>query len=258
MSKYPAIKIITSFVLIMIVNSCSESESQRQNSQEVAVLAGKQAYLDKPELETLWYGTLRPFQREGVPPPNRRVGLYYRLDTKEKTYDVYTGQVVSQLEGFLNRTVTLKGKLLLGSDNTVMAQELWPAAVYLNSSAAQAGVPELLPCATDERNLGDKIHPRLKEVLETRPGIESKQVIVTFCEYLKIPPQPDSEYIAELREPTYTFLATELENYDAVITEKFWLINGVVIDVPLRYVREIAARADTQYLEPSEDGSSPP
>lgn len=48
------------------------------------------------------------------------------------------------------------------------------------------------------------------------------------------------------------------QTYQAKVIETFWLINGMLAELPLSAVRELAARSDVLYVEPNEAGSAPP
>lgn len=75
---------------LLMVSACTTPKPQNGNDRNegVRVLAGKTYYSERPEAQTLWFGTLEQAQRGGAPLPNQRAGLYYRLVTEKQTYDI--------------------------------------------------------------------------------------------------------------------------------------------------------------------------
>jgi len=126
----------------------------------------------------------------------------------------------------------------------------------------------------------DKIHPKLREWLEDRSGDQREQIIVVLADPRTIPrfPEPaidepsDSDRNRRLREraqelirsiereraPAYERLEAELAHLEATLVERFWLINGVVADMPLRSVERLARREDVLSIEPRFSGEGPP
>jgi serine protease AprX len=126
----------------------------------------------------------------------------------------------------------------------------------------------------------NKIHPKLREWLDGRSGDEREQIIVVLADPRTIPrfPEPandepsDSDRNRRLREraqelvrsiereraPAYERLEDELADLDATVVERFWLINGVVVDMPLRSVERLARREDVLSIEPRFSGEQPP
>jgi hypothetical protein len=107
------------------------------------------------------------------------------------------------------------------------------------------------------------------------------EVIVTFVENLKIPRFPDADEdeprdslfnttqgqraqqmvddIRRARDAEHARLSTELSSqHRAKVKETFWLINGMVIEIPLNEVRSLAARSDVRYVENVAKLSTPP
>ena len=140
----------------------------------------------------------------------------------------------------------------------------------------QKVVPEQAPA---------KIHPQLSAELDNvRNGLASErmaQVIITFNDKMRIPRFPvanvaesrDSVFnrltmdqaanmiqqIESARADEYQRLAVDLKaNYGADVNETFWLIKGVVAEMPLSAVKALAARDDVRYIEPSYSGEPPP
>ena len=137
---------------------------------------------------------------------------------------------------------------------------------------------------TDEDTLvqpPEKIHPLLKQWLTERPGNEIDTILINFRDDLTIPrfPEPevgeprDSETnkralaraeelirdIKRSREQNYQKLFDELNSqYQCDSLETFWLINGMVVVIPLNAVGAIAERLDVFYMEPQNSGEKPP
>lgn len=106
------------------------------------------------------------------------------------------------------------------------------------------------------------------------------EVVITFKETLALPhfppllPEPretaaNREILGErqrlvgqieaARAPEYTQLAEELTtNHRAKVKETFWLVDGLVADLPLSEVRAIASLPEVQYVEATEKGASLP
>jgi serine protease AprX len=127
----------------------------------------------------------------------------------------------------------------------------------------------------------EKIHPLLKEWLEERSPAESELIVVNFADELKIPrfPEPDTDEardsrankealdraqrlvrrIQENRAPTYDRLTKDLaENYRAQVLETFWLVNAMLVKIPLGAVSSLAERRDVLYVEPEQTEDEPP
>lgn len=131
--------------------------------------------------------------------------------------------------------------------------------------------------------------PKIDELLEAhlRSAEAAKiagqrvQVIVTYQETLKLPRfpllnirEPRSStgnqamlqradqlvgQIAQARATEHAAHASRLvANYGAQIKETFWLINGMVVDLPLDQVRALAAEPDVQFVEHAEKPIPPP
>jgi hypothetical protein len=127
----------------------------------------------------------------------------------------------------------------------------------------------------------EKIHPVLKKWVMERPGDETELILVNFRDNLRIPrfPQPitdeirDSrantkamtraeQLVAEIKErraETYRRLVEELgDRYKAQVLETFWLIQAVLVKVPLGAVSALAERQDVLYVQPKNAGEEPP
>ena len=244
-----------SILLLVALTGCRNADVPKQGV--VTILADDQTYQERSEPETLWYGVLGEAQRGGAPTPDRRDGLYYQLDTDSESYLLYTGEIIPQLETLLEQNVVIRGKLLTPPDDVVPSEELWPATVGLDDSTTQQ-ISGVLACASDEGQPEDKLHPVLKAWLAERSGEDKERIIVSFCDNVEIPRNPNAQEVRKLREPTYTFLTGELNKYDVQVLDTFWLINGLIVEMPLHAVPELVKRQDVQYLSPDEDGSTPP
>ena len=127
----------------------------------------------------------------------------------------------------------------------------------------------------------DKIHPRLKALL-AKKGSEGREiVVVNFRDNLVMPrfPEPDmqrgrdaeinqlaakrtEELVAQVRakrEGQQREVELSLrERYQAKVLERFWLVNALVMELPLGAVKELAARSDVLFVEPDDTGMIPP
>lgn len=125
-----------------------------------------------------------------------------------------------------------------------------------------------------------KLHPLLEEWLGQRGGDEREILLINFRDDLQIPrfPEPATDeprdsatnkallersaeiirQIEEARAPGYRKLSEELRQYEAKLIESFWLINGVVVDMPLGAVKALVEREDVLYIEPQNTGEKPP
>ena len=127
----------------------------------------------------------------------------------------------------------------------------------------------------------EKIHPLLRKWLAERKGDETEQLIISFRDDINIPrfPQPETEQtrkssankralrqadklieeIKEHRAAQYEKTIRELrEIYNCKVRETFWLINAVLVQMPLSPVAELAKREDVQFIEPRHSGEKPP
>lgn len=148
----------------------------------------------------------------------------------------------------------------------------------VSKAAADGGKPMPL---TTERAAPSKVHPDLAAAV-ARPGARGarQQVVITFKDDLKIPamPEPDTRQprgadvnvrvqaqadalvagVKAQREAGYRALRSELRTHDVRALETFWLIKGMVADVPLAAVPALAQREDVQSIELSQTDSPPP
>ncbi len=146
---------------------------------------------------------------------------------------------------------------------------------------SQQPFEEKTPEDEGEEQPQEKIHPVLKKWIEERPGNEKERLVINFRDEVRIPrfPEPaideprDSatnkralaraqeliRQIQERRDQNYKKLIEELgSRYNAQVLETFWLINGMVVEMPLSAVRDLAEREDVLYVEPQNAGEEPP
>lgn len=132
-----------------------------------------------------------------------------------------------------------------------------------------------------EERKPEKIHPVLQEWLESRPEDEAELIIISFRDDLRIPrfpdPNPDEprdsrynqeamkradalvEELTEQRAGFYEEMAAELrQQYDLEVINTFWIINAMLVKMPLGAVPRLAERRDVLYLEPENAGEEPP
>ncbi|WP_299406719.1 S8 family serine peptidase [Acaryochloris sp. IP29b_bin.148] len=126
-----------------------------------------------------------------------------------------------------------------------------------------------------------KIHPLLQSQIQQRPLTESETLIINFQDDVSIPrfPEPDvdkprdsvenkkaifeaNRIIRDLksrRADNYKKLTKELEiEYQAKVQETFWLVNAVVVKMPLGSVSKMANRKDVMFIEPEKTIDEPP
>lgn len=126
----------------------------------------------------------------------------------------------------------------------------------------------------------ETIHPLVEEWLDERPADETEQLVVNFRDDIDLPrfPEPavdeprDSETNREIRARTeelieeiegrrreeYERLGRQLREYEAEVLDQFWLVQAVLVEMPLGNVRALADREDVLYVEPEETGEMPP
>lgn len=83
-------------------------------------------YQSRPELETVWSGTLE--RRSEVLGPGSRGGLAYTLITEQDRLNVYAANAKEVLEPYLGRPVLVRGKLV-NLRNEGEGRELWIASI---------------------------------------------------------------------------------------------------------------------------------
>jgi hypothetical protein len=126
-----------------------------------------------------------------------------------------------------------------------------------------------------------KVDPRLAAVLGQPVGAGNRtQVVITFAEDVKVPrlPEPDTTQprsaavnvraqaqadalVADVkakRRAGYDALRSDLGRLDVRVLDTFWLIKGVVADMPAAALPALAQRDDVQYVEPVATDARPP
>ncbi|MFI1828873.1 S8 family serine peptidase [Streptomyces sp. NPDC020412] len=126
----------------------------------------------------------------------------------------------------------------------------------------------------------DKVHPVLRVLLGAQDANARAEVVVVFDDPVTVPrfPEPvadeprDSERNALVQERCadlvrslqqdradgYERVSAELAELGATVVERFWLINGVLAELPLGAVESVAARDDVVSVEPRHSGEVPP
>ena len=126
----------------------------------------------------------------------------------------------------------------------------------------------------------EKLHPLLREWLSERGADERAQLLVGFRDDLKIPrfPEPKMEEtrrsamnrglirggqqlvdeITKRRAERYEELGRELRMHKAKPLERFWLVNALLVDMPLGEAAKLAERDDVVFVEPRFSGERPP
>ncbi|MBA3451123.1 MAG: S8 family serine peptidase [Chloroflexia bacterium] len=128
---------------------------------------------------------------------------------------------------------------------------------------------------------GGKIHPVLAETLAKGPADSTEQILINFVDAIQIPRFPSLEIgeqrdakrnkeveaqsaalvraIEERRAEGYAVLERELsDRYGATVLERFWLVNALLVEMPLAAVPQVADRDDVLYVEPRYAGELPP
>ena len=135
--------------------------------------------------------------------------------------------------------------------------------------------------APDPERPRERIHPRLKQLLLERGPDKVERIVVNFRDNLTIPrlPEPETserrgtqtnERAAKRGEELIGQLQAQRERYQrevapalvqrhrARVIEGFWLVNALLVEMPLGAVEELAARADVLFVEPDDTGTIPP
>lgn len=156
-----------------------------------------------------------------------------------------------------------------------------PASAYrieTTEGTPKPGRPVVSP-ATSKLDPGLELH--LASVESTGMTGGTIDVVVTFQEDIQLPrfPEPvENEVrgsaanvaakaladqlvndVKAARAASYAQLTQELgSHYGAVVQDRFWLIKGMLIRLPIARVRALAARADVQYIEERQKNIPPP
>jgi len=132
----------------------------------------------------------------------------------------------------------------------------------------------------EEERPPEKIHPVLRTLLDERPDAR-EQILIQLRDDMTIPrfPEPamdepresetntavlqrSEELIREItdrRAENYERVTRELtESFEFEVLETYWLINGMLVEMPLAAVSDLAEREDVLTVEPRYTGSEPP
>jgi len=126
----------------------------------------------------------------------------------------------------------------------------------------------------------DKIHPVLRKTMETRNLEEQHELMVVLHENILIPhfPEPDDrqprdsdknkellrranklvEEIIAKRKDSYGKLNSMLDGAKAKVLEAFWIINAVLVEMPLKNVNRLADQKDVISIEMRYTDQKPP
>ena len=127
----------------------------------------------------------------------------------------------------------------------------------------------------------EKIHPALKKRIAQLAGNETETLLINFVDDEEIPRFPllrveeartstaNAQVLARAdqliqqikgrRKGGYDKLSTELRGrYRAEVLETFWLINAVLVRMPLSNVSTLAERADVNFISPEKSDARPP
>ena len=132
----------------------------------------------------------------------------------------------------------------------------------------------------DRRRRPQKLHPLLQSWLDAGRGGEREELLVAFRDDLTIPrfpdPVPDEDRksaanrralraaqqlvaeITESRAKRYEELERELRAVKAKPLERFWLVNAVLVDMPIGAAARWAERDDVLFIAPRSSGEEPP
>jgi serine protease AprX len=132
----------------------------------------------------------------------------------------------------------------------------------------------------EEERLPEKIHPVLRTLLDERSN-GREQLLINLRDDMTIPrfPEPamdearESEVnrasaeraealireIADRRAENHERLSRELsESYECEVLETYWLVNAMLVEMPLAAVSDLAEREDVLSVEPRYTGEEPP
>lgn len=136
---------------------------------------------------------------------------------------------------------------------------------------------------TEEHPAGppDKISPVVRQMLESRPPGDKELLIVSFVDTEEVPRFPDlipgeprtspanqerllrgaqiTEELKSRRAAAHAKRMKELgPRFGMKHVQSFWIIDAMIVRMPLASVKGLARRADVLYIEPAESGEEPP
>jgi hypothetical protein len=126
-----------------------------------------------------------------------------------------------------------------------------------------------------------RLHPSVAAALrQPNAGNARQRLVVGFTEDVQVPrlPSPDTrsprssavnqqaqarasqiiDEVRQRRQPGYDRRKTELARLGAQTEDTFWLVNAMVVELPLSAVPALLARPDVTYVEPVDNGARPP
>ena len=132
----------------------------------------------------------------------------------------------------------------------------------------------------ERRRPPEKLHPLLRRWLDEGRGGEREELLVSFRDDLTIPRFPDpvteetrksaanrralkaaQQLVAEITESRakrYEELERELRRVKAKPLERFWLVNALLVNMPIGAAATLAKRDDVLFIAPSASGEEPP
>jgi hypothetical protein len=145
-----------------------------------------------------------------------------------------------------------------------------PSTAYVPLADREAKPSEPIPESPGK--ISERLQRELDEVLAGRAGERRVEVVVTFLDDIRIPrfPEPRDDLsrdadenrvvaaeterlaasIEASRASSYDEKAAEFaRNFDAKEIGRFWLINGMTLELPIGAVAELSKRADIQHVE---------
>jgi serine protease AprX len=132
----------------------------------------------------------------------------------------------------------------------------------------------------EEERPPEKIHPVLRTLLDERPN-DREQLLINLSDDMTIPrfPEPSMDEareseanrvaseraealireITDRRAENHERLSRELsESYECEVLETYWLVNAMLVEMPLTAVPALAEREDVLSVEPRYTGEEPP
>ncbi|UXH80731.1 S8 family serine peptidase [Roseateles amylovorans] len=126
----------------------------------------------------------------------------------------------------------------------------------------------------------DKLNPRLQRLLEKDPSATAL-LVVNFRDHLTLPllPEPDTDkgrdaevnqaamkradaLLSEFRErrdvQQRELVALLSDRYGGKVRERFWLVNAMAVEMPLRMAKELSSLDDVLSIELDDTGTIPP
>ncbi len=168
----------------------------------------------------------------------------------------------------------LRDGVLERYSQTELKRDAVSSAKFERKKAADEAGPTRRPSAKD------KIHPLLAARMRRRGKTRIERVIVTYRDDFEIPrfPEPDLDQprdccdnertlekadalvkeIEAARERGYAPLERRLAQLEAVVEDRFWLIKGLEVQMPLGAIGRLVADEEVLYVEPVDTEDPPP